>query len=103
MSTLKVDSIENSGSTVNFTTNVQVGNGFVKREYTSSATAPEGANNGALWWNTDNGVLNIYLDGTWYSVDTTPPPQPFLGGRGVFGGGISGALQLRVTPQTLGT
>ena len=85
MSTLKVDSIENSGSAVNFPNNVQAGDGFAKREYTSSATAPSGANNGALWWDTANAELNLKIAGFWYGVDTTAPPTSF-GDRGIFGG-----------------
>jgi len=69
MSTLRVDSITNSGSAVNFPVNVKVGNGFVEREYYSQATAPTPNTPGAIWWDTTNNVTKIYLNGEWYTIN----------------------------------
>tara|TARA_R110002153_G_scaffold269785_1_gene435669 strand:+ start:2785 stop:3876 length:1092 start_codon:yes stop_codon:yes gene_type:complete len=86
MSTLKVDSIGNSGSAVNFPNNVQTGDSFARREYTSSATAPSGANNGALWWDTANEELYLKIAGNWYEAAATKRPE-FYGAYGIVGGG----------------
>ena len=102
MSTLKVDSIGNSGSAVNFPNNVQAGDGFAKREYTSSATAPSGANNGALWWDTANEGLYLKIAGFWYEVSASLPPI-WYGSRGLFGGGNDGAFQNVIDYVTIAT
>jgi len=69
MSTLRVDSITNSGAAVNFPSNVKVGDGYVAREYYSQATAPTTATPGALWWDSSTSTTKIYLSGEWYTVD----------------------------------
>lgn len=86
MSTLKVDSIGNGGSAVNFPTNVKAGDGFVEREYTTSASAPSYPNEGALWWDTANSQLKIYINSEWLIATATKRPQ-FYGTYGVVGGG----------------
>jgi hypothetical protein len=87
MSTLKVDSIENGGSAVNFPYNVKVGDGFVEREYTTSATAPSYPSDGALWWDTGESVLKIYINSEWYTATATKRAE-FFGTYGVVGGGV---------------
>ena len=87
MSTLKTDAIENGGAAVNFTTNVQAGGGFAKREYYEQASEPSGANNAAVWYDTANNELKLKINGFWYEVSITPPP--IIGDRGIFGGGVT--------------
>ena len=69
MSTLRVNSITNSGAAVNFSANVKVGNGFVEREYYSQATAPTPNTPGAIWWDTSTSTTKIYLSGEWYTIN----------------------------------
>jgi hypothetical protein len=84
MSTLKVDSIENGGSAVNFTTNVQAGNSFPKREYYEQAYEPSGANNAAVWYDTTNNELKLKINGFWYGVTASAPMA--TGNRALVGG-----------------
>lgn len=69
MSTLRVNSITNSGAAVNFPVNVKVGNGFVEHEYYSQATEPTPNTPGAIWWDTANSATKIYLSGEWYTIN----------------------------------
>lgn len=89
MSTLRVNSIENGGAAVNFTTDLAVGNGKAIREYYAQADEPSGAGNGAVWWDTANNVYKLLIEGSWYTVDLVLPPPPYLGSRGIFGGGVN--------------
>lgn len=88
MSTLKVDSIGNGGSAVNFPTNVKAGDGFAEREYTTSASAPSYPNEGALWWDTANSQLKIYINSEWLIATATKRAE-FYGAYGVVGGGVA--------------
>lgn len=88
MSTLKVDSIENGGAAVNFTTDLAIGAGTAVREYYSQAGEPSGAGNGAVWWDTTNSVYKLLIEGVWYTVTQVPPPPP-AGDRGLFLGGYT--------------
>lgn len=72
MSTLKVDTITNNGSAVNFTTNIQIPNGTVAREYYSQAGEPSTTTNGAVWWDTTNSVYKMLIEGKWYTVNLVP-------------------------------
>jgi hypothetical protein len=73
MSTLKVDSITNGGSPVDFTGGLDVGNGSVIREYYAQTTEPMGAGPGAIWWNTDTSELKVYLSNKWYTITQVIP------------------------------
>lgn len=74
MSTLKVDSIENGGAAVNFTTDLTINNGKAIREYYAQAGEPSGVNNGAVWWDTTNSVYKLRIEGEWYTVGLVPAP-----------------------------
>ena len=69
MSTLRANSITNSGGAVNFPDNVKVGNGFVAREYYSQSSTPTSITPGAIWWDTSVSLTKIYLSGGWYTVN----------------------------------
>lgn len=86
MSTLKVDSLGNSGSAIDFPNNVKAGDSFVEREYTTSATEPSNPSDGGLWWDTANSVLKIYINSEWYTATAAKRPE-FYGAYGVVGGG----------------
>ena len=83
MSTLKVDSIGNGGSAVNFTTNIQVGDGLVKRDYYEQASEPSAAPNAAVWYDTADEQLKLKVNDKWYNVTASAPPS-WYGSRGVF-------------------
>ncbi len=85
MSTLKVDSIKNNGSAVNFTTNIQAGDGLVKRDYYEQASEPSGAPNAAVWYDTADEQLKLKVNDKWYNVTAAAPPT-WVGSRGVFTG-----------------
>jgi hypothetical protein len=89
MSTLRVDSIENGGAAVNFTTDLAIGAGKAIREYYAQSGEPSGAGNGAVWWDTTNSVYKLLIEGEWYTVGLVLPPPPFVGSRGIFAGGGS--------------
>lgn len=89
MSTLKVNNIVNKGSPVNFPYDINVSNtGKVEREYYEQTTEPTSAGAGAIWHNTDTSDTKIYLNNGWYTINKILPPPPFVGSRGVFGGGM---------------
>ena len=73
MSTLRVDSIENNDTAVNFPYDLFVNNGRVEREYYSQTSRPTSANNGAVWWNADTSMIKIYIKGAWYPVTQVTP------------------------------
>jgi len=87
MSTIKVDSLVNGGKTIDFTYNAKVGagSGALKKEYYEQSTEPTYPCDGALWFNTSDDTFHIYANNLFYAVP--PPPIPFLGDRGLFGGG----------------
>lgn len=76
MSTLRVNSITNGTSEVNFPSDLSVGSGGGKvlREYYSQTTEPTSAGAGAIWWNGDSSEIKVYLNSKWYTVTQVPPP-----------------------------
>lgn len=102
MSTLKVDSLENNGSAVNFTTNLTAGNGSAIREYYAQADKPSGAGNGAVWWDTTNSVYKMLIAGEWYTVGTIDPPPP-AGDRAIVASGYDGAAYFQADYFSIST
>ena len=90
MSTIKVDTITNGGSTVDFTYNAKVGagSGALKKEYYEQSTEPTYPCDGALWFNTSDDVFKIYVNNGWYTTAVEQPPSNSFGTRGVFAGGL---------------
>jgi hypothetical protein len=59
-------------------------------EYTSSASEPASPSDGALWWDSANDLFKMYVNDTWVEVSySNLPPPPFVGSRGLFGGGYT--------------
>jgi hypothetical protein len=59
-------------------------------EYTSSASEPASPSDGALWWDTSDDKFYMYVNDTWVEVSySNLPPPPFVGSRGLFGGGYT--------------
>ena len=88
MSTIKVDTIRNYDSAVDFSQGFKVGGADVIQNYTESADMPETPTpvNGDYWWDTANNVLYRYMDGGFRAIGVTPPAL-YFGDRGLrFGG-----------------
>ena len=73
MSTLKVDTIRNYDSAVDFSQGFNVGGASIVQNYTESATVPETPTpvNGDYWWDTANNVLYRYMDGGFRALGIT--------------------------------
>lgn len=65
MSTIKVDTIRNYDSAVDFSQGLKIGGTSIEQNYTESADMPETPTpvNGDYWWDTANEVLYRYMDG----------------------------------------
>ena len=88
MSTLKVDTIRNYDSAVDFSQGFNVGGASIVQNYTESATVPETPTpvNGDYWWDTANNVLYRYMDGGFRALGAASPAV-WYGDRGLFFGG----------------
>ena len=90
MSTIKVDTITNYDSAVDFSQGFKLGGADVIQNYTESATVPQTPTpvNGDYWWDTANDVLYRYMDGGFRALGVTASTVFTWGGdRGVFAGG----------------
>ena len=63
MSTLKVDTIRNYDSAVDFSQGFNIGGASIIQNYTESADMPSSPSNGDYWWDSANNVLYRYMDG----------------------------------------
>ena len=54
-------------------------------EYYTGATEPTSPKNGAFWWDGTN--LHQYINSAFRILSVTAPPIPYVGSRGLFGGG----------------
>tara|TARA_Y100000004_G_C8940534_1_gene423963 strand:- start:131 stop:1258 length:1128 start_codon:yes stop_codon:yes gene_type:complete len=70
MSTIKVDTIRNYDSAVDFSQGFNVGGASIIQNYTESADMPETPTpvNGDYWWDTANEVLYRYMDGGFRAI-----------------------------------
>lgn len=90
MSTIKVNTIRNYDSAVDFSQGFKLGGADVIQNYTESADMPETPTpvNGDYWWDTANDVLYRYMDGGFRAIGIAPPPSnPWSGDRGMIAGG----------------
>lgn len=88
MSTIKVDTIRNYDSAVDFSQGFKLGGADVIQNYTESADVPETPTpvNGDYWWDTANNVLYRYMDGGFRALGLAPGAT-FYGDRALFGDG----------------
>ena len=88
MSTLKVDTIRNYDSAVDFSQGFNIGGAGIIQNYTESATVPETPTpvNGDYWWDTANDILYRYMDGGFRALGAVPAAS-FYGDRALFGDG----------------
>lgn len=71
MSTLRVNTLTNGSSAINLGNNAKIGDGFIVREYYAQAAAPSSTTPGAVWWNTANSTLRMYIGGSWRVIATS--------------------------------
>lgn len=96
MSKIKVDTIRNYDSAVDFSQGFNVGGASIIQNYTESADMPETPTpvNGDYWWDTANEVLYRYMDGGFRALGAASPVVFTWGGdRGTFAGGYSSSFQ----------
>ena len=88
MSTIKVDTVRNYDSAVDFSQGFTLGGADVVQNYTESADMPETPTpvNGDYWWDTANNVLYRYMDGGFREIGLSTG-IPYLGTRGFMLGG----------------
>ena len=89
MSTIKVDTIRNYDSAVDFSQGFKLGGADVIQNYTESADMPETPTpvNGDYWWDTANEVLYRYMDGGFRALGIAASSIAWGGDRGVFAAG----------------
>jgi hypothetical protein len=74
MSTLKVNSIANNGSAVDFPNGAfNIGGNSILQGYTSSATEPTSPATGDFWWDSTNEELYQYLNGEFKAIGIVVP------------------------------
>lgn len=96
MSTIKVDTIRNYDSAVDFSNGFKLGGADTIQNYTESATVPETPTpvNGDYWWDTANDILYRYMDGGFRALGAAAPIVFTWGGdRGVFAGGYASGFK----------
>lgn len=96
MSTVKVDTIRNYDSAVDFSQGMKVSGLDIVQNYTESGTEPSSPSNGDYWWDTANNVLYRYMDGDFRALGTAAPVS-YYGDRGVRFGGYSTGVDYRNT------
>ena len=88
MSTIKVDTIRNYDSAVDFSQGFKVGGADVIQNYTESADMPETPTpvNGDYWWDTANNVLYRYMDGGFRALGISSNANAWNGVRALVAG-----------------
>ncbi len=64
--------------------------------YTSSGTEPSSPKNGALWWDSANDKVKVYIDSKWKTISLNASAAAAFvwgGDRGIFAGGYSGGFK----------
>jgi len=90
MSTIKVDTIKNKGtSAINLPNNFKVGGNSILQGYTSSGSEPGSPSTGDFWWDSSNDKLYRYIDGGFKEISTASDSNPWSGDRAVIiGNGV---------------
>ena len=68
MSTLKVNTIDNKGSAVDFPNKLKVRGNAIEQGYTASGTEPSSPSEGDYWWDSSNSVLYQYINSEFKTV-----------------------------------
>lgn len=87
MSTLKVNTIDNNGSNVDFPNKLTVRGNAVEQGYTSSGTEPSSPSEGDFWWDSTNEVVYQYINSEFKTISLAATGITWGGDRGVQAGG----------------
>ena len=68
MSTLKVDTIGNKGSAVDFPNKLTVRGNAIEQAYTESGTEPSSPSEGDIWWDSSNEKVYQYINGEFKEI-----------------------------------
>ena len=98
MTTIRVDNITNATGTgaPNFPDGITIAGASLASantlDYYEQSTAPTTPKDSALWYDTTESKLKIYVGDTWKTIKSQVyiPPPPFTGDRGVVAGGNLG-------------
>jgi len=85
MSTLKINTLSNGGSAIDFPNSFNIGGNAIEQGYTSSGTEPSSPATGDIWWDSTNEKLYQYLNSEFKEI-TIAAPAIWYGDRGIFAG-----------------
>ena len=87
MSTLKVNTIGNKGSAVDFPNKLKVRGNAIEQGYTASGTEPSSPSEGDFWWDSTNSVLYQYVNSEFKTISLAASGITWGGDRGLQAGG----------------
>jgi len=88
MSTLKVNTIGNKGSAVDFPNKLTVRGNAIEQGYTASGTEPSSPSAGDFWWDSTNEKIYQYINSEFKEISFLLT-IPWGGDRGISGGGLT--------------
>ena len=89
MSTIKVNTIDNNGSNVDFPNKLTVRGNAIEQGYTASGTEPSSPSEGDYWWDSANDTLYQYINSEFKTVSLAASGIGWGGDRGISGGGLT--------------
>lgn len=93
MSTLKVNTIGNKGSAVDFPNKLKVRGNAVEQGYTASGTEPSSPSEGDFWWDSTNEALYQYINSEFKTVSLKT--YVWYGDRWLYAGGANSSFTQR--------
>lgn len=99
MSTLKVNTIGNKGSAVDFPNKLKVRGNAIEQGYTASGTEPSSPSAGDIWYDSTNSKIFQYINSEFKELSTLPK---FYGSRGLTSGGSSSNVIDYISISTTG-
>ena len=87
MSTLKVNTIGNKGSAVDFPNKLKVRGNAIEQGYTASGTEPSSPSEGDFWWDSTNNALYQYVNSEFKTISLAAGGNAWSGDRGIIAGG----------------
>ena len=95
MSTIKVNTIDNNGSNVDFPNKLTVRGNAIEQGYTASATEPSSPSEGDIWWDSSNTKIYQYINSEFKEI-SFQLTIAWGGDSGVMGGGRTGGSSSNV-------
>ena len=87
MSTIKVNTIDNNGSNVDFPNKLKVRGNAIEQGYTASGTEPSSPSEGDYWWDSTNEILYQYINSEFKTISPPDPGFTWGGDRAIIAGG----------------